>query len=55
MQAFFDNVLLYWRGGGGETQHVYTWSQGEAAWGIGGSITHNIKRLHPEPMETDFW
>ena len=51
--SFFWQCVVILRGGG--TQHVYTWSQGEAAWGVGGSITHNIKRLHPEPMETDFW
>ena len=59
MQAFFDNVLFYWGGGkGGDTTCLIlegTVRQLGGQQGLGGSVTPDIKRLHLEPMETDFW
>ena len=56
MQAFFDNVLFYW-GGGGTTCLILEGKvrQLGGQQGLGGSVTPGIKRLHLEPMETDFW
>ena len=57
MQAFFDNVLFYWGGGGDTTCLILEGKvrQLGGQQGLGGSVTPDIKRLHLEAMETDFW
>ena len=57
--SFFWQCVVLLRGGGGDTTCLILEGkvrQLGGQQGLGGSvITPDIKRLHLEPMETDFW